>query len=79
MFFFTTKLENKREKQILPGSRGLGGRVSVGGGATNVYTCMHMLVNVNVIPVETVLEIGGGLMRECSRGGEFKYDLFDTF
>jgi hypothetical protein len=35
-------------------------------------------VNAEMIPVETVPEIGGGVMKESSRRGEFKYDIFDT-
>jgi hypothetical protein len=31
-----------------------------------------MYVNAIMIPVETVLGIGGGGMKESSRGGEFK-------
>jgi hypothetical protein len=33
--------------------------------------------NAKMIPAETVPGIGGGGMRESSRGGEFKYDTFD--
>jgi hypothetical protein len=31
-----------------------------------------------MIAVETVSGIGGGGMKESSREGEFKYDIFDT-
>jgi hypothetical protein len=31
-----------------------------------------------MIPVETILGIGGGGIKENSGGGEFKYDIFDT-
>jgi hypothetical protein len=31
-----------------------------------------------MIPVETVLGIRGGGMKENSGGGEFKYDIFDA-
>jgi hypothetical protein len=31
-----------------------------------------------MIPVETVPGIRGGGMKESTRGGEFKYDVFDT-
>jgi hypothetical protein len=39
-----------------------------------------LYVNAKMIPVlvETVLGIGEGEMRESSRGGKFKYDIFDT-
>jgi hypothetical protein len=37
-----------------------------------------MEVNTNVIPVETVLQIGVGGMKESSEGVELKYDIFDT-
>jgi hypothetical protein len=31
-----------------------------------------------IIPVETILGIMGGRIKESSREGEFKYDIFDT-
>jgi hypothetical protein len=31
-----------------------------------------------MIPVETFPGIGGGGMKDSSRGGEFKHDIFDT-
>jgi hypothetical protein len=31
-----------------------------------------------MIPVKTVLGMGGGEMKESSRGDEFKYYIFDT-
>jgi hypothetical protein len=31
-----------------------------------------------IILVESVSGIRGGLMKESSRGGEFKYDILDT-
>jgi hypothetical protein len=38
-----------------------------------------MYVNAKMIPVETVPGIrGGGQIKESGRGGEFKYDIFDT-
>jgi hypothetical protein len=37
-----------------------------------------MYVNAKMIPVETVSEIKEGGMKESSRGGEFRYDIFDT-
>jgi hypothetical protein len=37
-----------------------------------------MLHNAKMIPVETLLGIGGGGMKESSRGGEFKYNIFNT-
>jgi hypothetical protein len=37
-----------------------------------------MYVNVKMIPVEIVPGIRGGGMEESSRGGEFKYNIFDT-
>jgi hypothetical protein len=37
-----------------------------------------MYVNRKMIPLETVPEIKGWGMKESSRGGEFKYDIFDT-
>jgi hypothetical protein len=37
-----------------------------------------MYVNAKMIPVKTVSGIRGGVMKESSGGGEFKYDIFDT-
>jgi hypothetical protein len=37
-----------------------------------------MYVNVKMIPVETVLGIRGGRIKETGGGREFKYDIFDT-
>jgi hypothetical protein len=39
---------------------------------------MHMLINAKMIPVETVLGIGGERMKENCGGDEFKYDMFHT-
>jgi hypothetical protein len=33
-----------------------------------------MYVNEKVIPVETTLGMGGGMIKENDRGGDFKYD-----
>jgi hypothetical protein len=39
-----------------------------------------MYVSVKMIPVETIPGIGWwGEIKEIERGGEFKYDIFDTF
>jgi hypothetical protein len=40
--------------------------------------CTHVC-KLKMISVETVpgIRVGGG-MKECSRGAEFKYDIFDT-
>jgi hypothetical protein len=37
-----------------------------------------MYVNAKMIHVETVPGIRRGRMKESSREGEFKYDIFDT-
>jgi hypothetical protein len=37
-----------------------------------------MYVNAKMIPVETVPGIREGRMKDRSRGGEFKYDIFDN-
>jgi hypothetical protein len=37
-----------------------------------------MIVNAKMIPVETVPGILGGRMKESGRGGEFKYDIYNT-
>jgi hypothetical protein len=39
---------------------------------------MKMVVNAKMTPVKTVPEMRVGGMKESSRGGEFKYDTFDT-
>jgi hypothetical protein len=38
-----------------------------------------MYVNAKIIPVETVPRIRGEQIKESGGGGEFKYDIFDTF
>jgi hypothetical protein len=38
-----------------------------------------MYVNAKMIPVETVLRIRGGRIKEISGEDECKYDIFDTF
>jgi hypothetical protein len=38
-----------------------------------------MSINSKMIPVETIPGMGGGEIKESSGGGEFKYDIFDTF
>jgi hypothetical protein len=35
-------------------------------------------VNAKMIPVETIIGIRGGEIKDSSREGEFKYDIFDT-
>jgi hypothetical protein len=37
-----------------------------------------MYVNAKMVPVETVPGIRGEGMKDNSRDGEFKYDIFDT-
>jgi hypothetical protein len=37
-----------------------------------------MYVNGKMKPVETVLGVGGGEMKENDGGDDFKYDIFDT-
>jgi hypothetical protein len=32
-----------------------------------------------MISIETVLGIGREVMKECSRGGGFKYDIYDIY
>jgi hypothetical protein len=38
-----------------------------------------MYVNAKIILVETVSGIREGGKKECSGGGEFKYDIVDAF
>jgi hypothetical protein len=35
-----------------------------------------MYANVKMIPVETILGMGAGRIKENGGGGEFKYDIF---
>jgi hypothetical protein len=37
---------------------------------------VHVYVNAEMIPVETIAGMGG--IKESSGGGEIKYDIFDT-
>jgi hypothetical protein len=37
-----------------------------------------MYVNAKMIPVQSVSGIRGGQRKKSSRGGRFKYDIFDT-
>jgi hypothetical protein len=37
-----------------------------------------MYVNAEMISVETIPEIVGGMIRESSGVGEFKYNIFDA-
>jgi hypothetical protein len=37
-----------------------------------------MYVNRKVISVETIPGMGAGEIKDKSRGGKFKYDIFDT-
>jgi hypothetical protein len=38
-----------------------------------------MYANIKMIPVETVTGIRGERMKENSEGGEFKYNIFNTW
>jgi hypothetical protein len=57
------------------------GRVEVAGkgvgGLIRCKKCVHMYVNVKMVPIETVTGIVEREM-ETREGGEFKYDIFDT-
>jgi hypothetical protein len=44
-----------------------------------VQKCVHMYVNAKMIPVETVPGISRREIKESNGGGEFKYEIFDTF
>jgi hypothetical protein len=37
-----------------------------------------MYVNAKIIPVESILGMGEGGIKKSGRGGEFKYNTFDT-
>jgi hypothetical protein len=60
---------------------GTSGREEVaekGGRSMNtVQKCVHMYVNVKMIPVKIVLRIREGGIKESSEGGELKNDTFD--
>jgi hypothetical protein len=78
--FSSTKSENRRVKQALPGWGPWGALVSVEGevvgkGCKRVILCkfcIPMYVNAKMIPVETLPGMGKQVMKENDRGGEFK-------
>jgi hypothetical protein len=41
--------------------------------------CVHMYINEKMIPVETILGMTGGGIKENGWGDEFKYDIIRTF
>jgi hypothetical protein len=52
---------------------GVRGGERVSEGEYSAKKCMNMYVNVKVLPVETIPEMGRGI-KESSGGGEFKYE-----
>jgi hypothetical protein len=75
IFFFlfsSTKSENRRGEQVLPG---LGGRGNSGRERVNmVQICVLMYVNGKMRPVETIPGMGGGIKKNDG-GCEFNYDI----
>jgi hypothetical protein len=49
-----------------------------GGGLTWYKKYTYMNINVKMIPVESIVGMGGKGIKESGKGGEFKYDIFDT-
>jgi hypothetical protein len=37
-----------------------------------------MYVNAKMLPVEIISGMGGWVIKDSGRGGEFKYDVFDA-
>jgi hypothetical protein len=74
-------LEKKREEQVLHGGfiPVCEGEVGKGyGRVNNGADAVYMYKNGKVRPVETIPGMGRGRVKKYSRGGEFKYDIFDT-
>jgi hypothetical protein len=40
--------------------------------------CIYMYANTKMIPVEIILGLGEGEIKESGGGDKFKYDTFDT-
>jgi hypothetical protein len=81
-FFFFFLLQNRRmggeqNRSFLGGWYQWEGGKGVGGRIWCKY-CVHMYVNTKMIPVETILGMGLGGIKESSGGGEFKNDILDT-
>jgi hypothetical protein len=81
----STKSENKREEKVLykgkgwhSSERGGGGRSGYAGEFLWCKKCVHMYVNAKMVPVETILGIRSGGIKESPGRGEFKYEIFDT-
>jgi hypothetical protein len=77
--FSSTKLENRScpsggWHQWEGGGSGKGYRR-----VNTVKKCVYMYVNVKMIPTETFPGKGEGEIAESTGGGEFKYDIFNTF
>jgi hypothetical protein len=43
-----------------------------------VQKCVHLYVKAKMIPDESIPGMAEGAIKESSRGGELKYDIFDT-
>jgi hypothetical protein len=85
MFFFLSflfLLQNqitRGQNMSCPGEgNGTNGRGEVTGKGGRREKCVHIYVNAKMTPVETIPGIGKGGIKENIRGGEFKYNIFDT-
>jgi predicted nucleotidyltransferase len=81
--FSSTKLENRRVEQVLPGvGDGTSGRREVAGKRYRRVNMMHIL-SIHICKCENdicckYLKSRGGRIKESGGGGEFKYDIFST-
>jgi hypothetical protein len=81
LFFIFYKIGEQKGKIGSAGGRDIG--ISVGGGGAETVEdecckkCVHMYVNAKPT-CETISGIGEEGIKESSRGGNFKYDIFDA-
>jgi hypothetical protein len=72
------KIRDRRTENVLPrvGLVPVGGAKVAGKGVRKVnmvQKLLHMYINAEMIPVETIPGMRGGEIKETSGGGEFKY------
>jgi hypothetical protein len=69
----STKTENRRSEQVLPGV-GTSGRRGGREGCGRYKHCVYMYVNRKMTPVETVPGIGREGTKKNDEGDEFNYN-----